>query len=180
MNVFTSVTRKGLIENSLFTTAAKRAYLGCYYLSSSLVTDRLKSRTLANIPSLSMGFQKPNNLHYRNLMDDRGETLLQQETQGAFTSNDITSLVKLQHLTERIGEVHQMSKARAVGEVRDSSLITEMNIQMFINELQEWRTNTSAEIQNLRTFLLKLPQSLTLTDHSIRQPRRPFRTHNGL
>jgi hypothetical protein len=154
MNVFTSMSRKGLIENSIFTTPAKRAYLGCYYLSSAFVTDRLKPRSTANHPRLSMGFQKPNNLHYRNLMDDRGEALLQHESQGALNSNDISSLVKLQHLTERTSEVHQKSKAQATSNYQDASLMIEMNIQMFLNELQEWRMSTSPEIQKLRTFVL--------------------------
>lgn len=151
MNVFTAISQKGLTENSLFTTAAKRAYLGCYFLSSALVTDRLKTWSIANGPRLSMGFQKPNNLHYRNLMDDRGEALLQTESLGNFSSNDITSLVKLQHLTERIGKIH-MSKSQAASEYQDASLMTEMNIQMFLNELQDWRTTTSPEIQNLRAY----------------------------
>ena len=154
MNVFTAISRKGLIENSTFTTAGKRAYLGCYYLSSACVIDRLKTGSTANLPSLSMGFQKPNNLQYRNLMDDRGEALLHHEHQSGFNSHDITSLVKLQHLTERIGEVH-MSKPQVPNDYQDASLVVEMNMQMFLNELQEWRTNTAAEIQNLRAFLTR-------------------------
>lgn len=150
MNVFTAISRKGLIEDSLFTTAAKRAYLGCYYLSSSLVTNRLKTQNIANGLSLSMGFQKPNNLHYRNLLDARGEAFLQDESHGCFSSNDITSLVKLQHLTEQIGEVH--ASKSATSDYQDASLITDMNIQMFLNELEEWKTTTSAEIQNLCTL----------------------------
>ena len=42
MNLFSAISTKGLIENALFTQAAKRAYLGCYYLSSAYVIDRLK------------------------------------------------------------------------------------------------------------------------------------------
>ena len=84
-------------------------------------------------------------------MADQGEALLQDETHGGLTSNDITSLIQLQRLTERIGEAHQMSKSQAVGDLQDDSLISEMNIQMFLNELQEWRTKTSTDIQNLRT-----------------------------
>lgn len=151
MNVFTPLSRKGLIENSLFTTTAKRAYLGCYYLSSSLVTPHLKTRSIANTSSLSMGFQKPNNLHYRNLMDDRGETLLQKESHGGSSSNGITSIVRLQHLTERIREFHT-SRSTATDH-QEASLVAEMNAQMFLNELQEWRTTTAAEIQNLRTYI---------------------------
>ena len=102
-----------------------------------------------------MGFQKPNNLHYRNLMDERGEALLQHETHGGYSSNDITSLVKLQHLTERIGEVHS-SKAPSTSDHQDGSLIAEMNIQMFLSKLNEWRTNTSDEIKSLRRFPIHL------------------------
>jgi hypothetical protein len=47
--------------------------------------------------SLSLGFQKPNNLRYRNLMDSHGQALMQDET-----SAEIASLVKLQRLAERV------------------------------------------------------------------------------
>ncbi|KAG0647752.1 Transcription factor himD [Hyphodiscus hymeniophilus] len=125
---------------------------------------------------LSMGFQKPNNLHYRNLMNDRGEALLQHETDGNFTSNDITSLVKLQHLTERIGEVHQMSRSQAGDEVQDGCLLTVMNIQMFLNELQEWRTTTSAEIQSLPFVgLADRFANITIYSHELGFLRRPYR-----
>jgi hypothetical protein len=149
MNVFSAFSKKGLIENGIFTKAGKRAYLGCYYLSSACVTDRLKSRSTANSRSLSMGFQKPNNLHYRNLMDDRGEALLLHEAHRDPQSINIISLVKLQHLTERIGEVH-MSKSQA-SDYADASLLAEMNIQMFLSELQQWRSSTSDDIKHLRT-----------------------------
>lgn len=107
-----------------------------------------------------MGFQKPNNLHYRNLMDDRGEALLQHESQGQFSSSDITSLVKLQHLTERIGQLHT-SKQPAASGYQDSSPVAEMNIQLFLNELIEWRTNTSHDIKSLR----RCPQSVLTEDN---------------
>ena len=37
-NNFSSINIEGLIENGEFTTAAKRAYLGCYYMSSAWET----------------------------------------------------------------------------------------------------------------------------------------------
>lgn len=39
MNELSANSRKELVENSLFTEAGKRAYLGCYYLSSAFVPD---------------------------------------------------------------------------------------------------------------------------------------------
>jgi len=40
---FNSIKREGLIENGCFTPAAKRAYLGAFYISSALVTFFLNS-----------------------------------------------------------------------------------------------------------------------------------------
>jgi hypothetical protein len=37
LNSFGNISTQGLIEGASFTDAAKRAYLGCYYLSSALV-----------------------------------------------------------------------------------------------------------------------------------------------
>lgn len=180
MNVFSAISTKGLIENALFTREAKRAYLGCYYLSSAYVTGHRKLRSSANFPSLSMGFQKPNNLHYRNLMDERGEALLQNESHGDFNSSDIISLVKLQHLTERIGQVH-MSKQPEMSEYQDSSLVAEMNIQLFLNELDEWRTNTSDEIKNLRRLLFDLHRGVfTDLSYSFRWTCRSLHKHHHL
>lgn len=34
-NSFQSYSNEGLVEGGVFTAAAKRAYLGCYYLSAS-------------------------------------------------------------------------------------------------------------------------------------------------
>jgi hypothetical protein len=94
-------------------------------------------------PSLSMGFQKPNNLQYRNLMDTHGESLLQTEA-----SNEVTSLVKLQRLAERIAELH--TTKQPVYEPHMNSLTAEMNIQIFSNEVHEWRRATPEETKNLR------------------------------
>lgn len=87
-----------------------------------------------------MGFQKPNNLQYRNLMDTRGMSLLHNNC-----PDEIYSLVRLQHLEERITHLYR-SKARTPFDVT-----SDLNIQIFLNELQEWRARTPLEIRNLRT-----------------------------
>lgn len=92
------------------------------------------------ITSLSMGFQKPNNLQYRNLMDTHGLSLLQHDN-----SDEIYSLVKLTHLMERIDGAHKMKEKASY------NLAADMNIQIFLNELQEWRATTATEVRNMRT-----------------------------
>ena len=94
-------------------------------------------------PSISMGFQKPNNLQYRNLMDVHGESLLQNEV-----SNEVASLVKLQRLAERIAELH--TTKQPVYDPHMNSLTAEMNVQIFLNEVQEWRRVTTDEIKSHR------------------------------
>jgi hypothetical protein len=37
LNSFSNISTEGLIDGTSFTDAAKRAYLGCYYLSCALV-----------------------------------------------------------------------------------------------------------------------------------------------
>jgi hypothetical protein len=51
LNSFGNISTQGLIEGASFTDAAKRAYLGCYYLSSALVSFlRLESQALDHFP----------------------------------------------------------------------------------------------------------------------------------
>jgi hypothetical protein len=91
-----------------------------------------------------MGFQKPNNLHYRNLMDTVGESLLKDEN-----STEIYSLVRLQRLAEKIA-THHLAKQPAPNPEMEC-LNDEVNIQIFLNELNDWRNSTSEDIKNLRT-----------------------------
>lgn len=100
--------------------------------------------------SLSLGFQKPNNLHYRNLMDDHGRALVQDES-----SAEISSLVKLQRLAERVAEIHSSKESN--GDAQREALTAEVNIQMLLNELQEWRRSTPDAIRNMRTLLSFYP-----------------------
>jgi hypothetical protein len=93
--------------------------------------------------SLSLGFQKPNNLHYRNLMDNHGQALVQNES-----SAEISSLIKLQRLAERVAENH--SSKESTSDAQMEALTAEVNIQMLLNELQEWRMSTPDAIRSLR------------------------------
>lgn len=92
---------------------------------------------------LSLGFQKPAELRYRNLMDSHGQSLVQGES-----SSEISSLIILQRLAKRIAEVHSSDQPK--GDPQMEALNAEVNIQMFQHELQEWRVSTSAAIKNLR------------------------------
>ncbi|CZR61408.1 uncharacterized protein PAC_11304 [Phialocephala subalpina] len=124
---FNEIDTRGLADGDDLSRPARRAYLGAYYLSSSL----------------SQGFQKPNNLHYRNLMDIHGEVLMLDEY-----SPEIYSLVKLRRLAEKISEWH--SSKQPVSDSQMEALNAEVNIRIFLNELLEWRNSTSDMIRNLR------------------------------
>lgn len=90
-----------------------------------------------------MGFQKPNNMQYKDLMDDLGKSILQAEP-----SSDLTALVRLERLAERIAVFH-----RSRDFDNNDPIGAEMNAQMFRNELQTWRESTLSEVRALRTFL---------------------------
>jgi hypothetical protein len=80
-------------------------------------------------------------------MDSHGQSLVQDEG-----SAEISSLVKIQRLAERIAEVHSSDEPR--GDPQMEALNAEVNIQMFQHELQEWRDSTSPSIRNLRMLIL--------------------------
>jgi hypothetical protein len=82
-------------------------------------------------------------LQYRNLMDTRGKELLQDEN-----STDIYSMVKLQRLAERIAEMHSSNQLAV--DLHMQALSAEMNIQLFLDELQEWRASMSGAVRTSR------------------------------
>jgi hypothetical protein len=87
-----------------------------------------------------MGFQKPNSFHYRDLMDAHGMSLLYGDC-----PDEVHALVKLLHLMERIINVCRAKETASFNPQSD------MNIQMFLNELHEWRTVTPPDVKNMRT-----------------------------
>jgi hypothetical protein len=93
--------------------------------------------------SMSMGFQKPNNMQYRNLMDQYGETLMYGEE-----PSEIHSLVKLRRFSERIFELHSVPKT-AEG-LHEDTFMAEVNTQVFKGELENWRATTLDVIKNIR------------------------------
>lgn len=141
---FTPVDTKGLVEGGAFTKAAKQAYLGCYCLSSAwvLVCHCVTCLRLTTIDRLSMGFQKPNSIQYRNLMDSRGVELLKEEA-----LSEIHHIVKLQRLWERISEFHLGRDQDVV--TQPSSFNSEMEVQMFLNELEDLRKTASDVVRNI-------------------------------
>jgi hypothetical protein len=80
-------------------------------------------------------------------MDGHGQSLLQDES-----SAEISSLIKLQRLAERIAEVHRSSEPK--GDLQMEALNAEVNIQMFQHEVQEWRKSIATLVRNLRMLLL--------------------------
>lgn len=135
-----------------------------------------------------MGFQKANNMHYRNLMDSRGESLLQDED-----SPDIYSIVKLQRLSEKVAESYSYS-ATDTGGAGTDPFKDEVNIQIFYSELQDWRRSTTDLFRNLRSSIFSrgvfaLTISLAIVciaekfvaiqiySHQLGFFRRPYRLH---
>jgi hypothetical protein len=79
-------------------------------------------------------------------MDSYGQSLVVHES-----SAEISSLIKLQRLSKRIAEAHSSEEPQ--GDPQMEALNSEVNIQMFQYELQEWRNSTPLLIRNLRTYL---------------------------
>lgn len=82
-------------------------------------------------------------------MDSHGQSLLQGESLA-----EISSLVKLQRLAQRIAEVHSSYDREPNADPQMEALNAEVNIQMFQHEVHEWRKSVSLSIRNLRTFTL--------------------------
>lgn len=79
-------------------------------------------------------------------MDSYSQSLVLQES-----SAEISSLIKLQRLSKRIAEAHSSEEPQ--GDPQMEALNSEVNIQMYQYELQEWRNSTPLLIRNLRTSL---------------------------
>jgi hypothetical protein len=79
-------------------------------------------------------------------MDNYGQSLVLQES-----SAEISSLIKLRRLSERIVEAHSSEEPQE--DTQMEALNSEVNIQIFQYELQEWRNSTPMLIRNLRTSL---------------------------
>ncbi|TVY71335.1 hypothetical protein LSUE1_G008616 [Lachnellula suecica] len=156
LSSFSAICAEGLIENDMFTQAAKKAYLGCYFLSSSL----------------SLGFQKPNSFQYRQLMDIHLGSLAESESKG-----DIHSLIRLQRLNERISDLH--ANKQLAGDPRLDSLNAELNAQIFLNELQEWRGSVPDDLSTTRSFIALSERfvGLSIYSYELGFHRKPYREH---
>jgi hypothetical protein len=89
-------------------------------------------------------------------MDSHGQNLVQDES-----SAEISSIVKIQRLAERIAEVHSSYEPK--GDSQMEALNAEVNIQMFQHELQEWRDSTPTPIRNLRMSILNSLRKVDFT-----------------
>ncbi|KAH8587721.1 hypothetical protein B0O99DRAFT_391680 [Bisporella sp. PMI_857] len=128
-NEFTAVRQEGLVVNGSLTQTARKAYPSAYYISSGL----------------SMGFQKPNHLQYRNLMGAQGESLLQSEHQA-----EVIALIIIQRLTEKIANFH---RERHVDPDDPNRIVNaEISLQIFHSELDQWRLPPPTETQNMRKY----------------------------
>ena len=78
-------------------------------------------------------------------MDAHGESLMDDER-----LTPVYSLVKLQRLNERISELHKNKELTEDPHL--NSLNAELNVQIFMNELQEWRGSIPDEMSTLRRY----------------------------
>ncbi|KAH8591825.1 hypothetical protein B0O99DRAFT_266476 [Bisporella sp. PMI_857] len=152
---FTAARQEGLVANGCFTQEARRAYLGAYYVSSAL----------------SMGFQKPNHLQYRNLMDAQGEFLLQDEHQ-----TDVIALVTIQRIIERISIYH---REKEIDPNDVNRLVNaEISVQIFYNELEQWQLSTPDETRNIPMVgLAERFAGITIYSHQVGFLKHPYRDH---
>lgn len=155
LSSFSNIGFEGLIEGISFTDAAKRAYLGGYYLSTAL----------------SLSFQKHPELRYCKLMDSYGQSLVLQES-----SAEISSLIKLQRLSKRIAEAHSSEEPQ--GDPQMEALNSEVNIQVYQYELQEWRNSTPLLIRNLPFIgIAERHVGCAIYSYQLGFLRRPYRDY---
>jgi hypothetical protein len=135
----------GLFEGENFSKAAKRAYMGCYYLSSAYVLWTFPGfRYFVNwSKSISLGFQKPNNFEYNELIEEYGFSFsIEPETVDDYT---LLPLIKAQKLEEKIRDFFKADR-RGLG---TSPVHMEAQLQAFEAELEEWRLHTSNDVKSM-------------------------------
>jgi hypothetical protein len=96
-------------------------------------------------------------------MDAHGRAILLSSP-----SCDFFAMVQLQHLRERVAKVH-LTKTPAA-DSRMEAINAEMNIQIFLNELQDWNACTSEEVKNLSKSLFCRLERNTLASKNFKQP----------
>lgn len=89
-----------------------------------------------------MGFQKPHSIQYRNLMDTRSQDFLQD-----FASSEIYYIVKLQRFWERVADFYLAKDQQKA--TQPSTLSSEITIQTFIKELEDFRETISDVSRNI-------------------------------
>lgn len=94
-------------------------------------------------------------------MDENGESIVRAEP-----SSDITSMILLQRLSEKIAMVDIQRQEET--DDPNPELTSEINVQIFQNELQVWRMNALPEVKTLRTYpSLKYATQLTPPAHIV-------------
>ncbi|KAH8805558.1 hypothetical protein F5884DRAFT_860163 [Xylogone sp. PMI_703] len=124
MNSFTGVRMDGLIENNTFSTTARLAYLGCYYLSSIMSTGFGKPKVLQDMDVLEY--------HCRSLLKDGFGTVP-------------ISLIKLQLIAEKM--YHYVS-IKSPDDSDMNSLYADINVELLQSELEEWRKSTPTDVMS--------------------------------
>ena len=92
-----------------------------------------------------MGFQKPNSIQYRNLMDSRCLEILQEDP-----SDEICFIVKLQRFWERLSEYYNTKDQELISQ--QSSLGSEAVVEMFLKQLEDFGQPMSDGSENRCMF----------------------------
>lgn len=108
------------------------------------------SRADALFPSIKRCFRKPNNRDYCDRLDKDSESLIQDEFW-----IEVGSTVKLQRLCEQIGDMNALPRLAIDPRMEDPN--DEVNIQMFLGQLQEWRNSTPDHVRNQGMFYRQSP-----------------------
>ncbi|ESZ95779.1 hypothetical protein SBOR_3796 [Sclerotinia borealis F-4128] len=150
-NPFREFDLKGLLDShGSWTMDARRAYMGCYVLSSHL----------------SKGFNKPQTMSYENLLPSNGDCFIPSHT-----STPATAIVILERISDRINEAWT-SKNYPQMDV----FSTELYVQLFTAELDTWKRNLPDSIT--ASSILALYHKyihLSVYAHALRLLRRPYR-----
>lgn len=136
------------------------------------------TQEVADMASISMGFQKPNGLKYNDIMDEYGAALANDPQ--LWSDISLLPLVKCQYIRERIRDsLFNLQTSGSPYEI--SPFQAEMNVQAFYNEVEEWKSTVPDGIKSMRMSSITNAQLRFLThSHSSHNSCRTLPNHQHL
>ncbi len=136
----------GSQDDEFYSREARRAYLGCYYLSTSIAKV----------------FGKPNNIEFKEYMIQCCKSL--EDDMEVPTDSLLLPLIKLHKLSDESHETMLLGKNESVTPM--SLFRVQSHVKAFRTQLQEWESSLPFELRNNSNAL----QSKSRTSNDRRSP----------